>query len=298
MRRPFEPSPIFVAVLAVMLACAMDAIIKRLGASYSALMIAFVRFSFGAVVAGAAFIVTRPAPITRAALPVHLLRAVAIVVSAVTFFYALAVLPLAEANVLGFAAPLYVPVFARVLLKEKLSKASVAAGLIGFVGVVIAAWRPDGAALSARHWWGIVAVCASAPIYALSVVMLRYRAAADGPVAIGVMGNLLPALILAGPALALSPLPALGDLPAFAIVGALGASFWIMLTWAYARAPAQRIAPIDYSSLIWAALWGYLFFHETPRLQTLFGAAFIIGACALVTWEERRARAAMTEIAV
>jgi S-adenosylmethionine uptake transporter len=164
--------------------------------------------------------------------------------------------------------------------------------------VVIAAYRPSAAPMSAQHWLGIAAVCISAPIYALSVVMLRHRAAADGPVTIGVMGNLLPALILAAPALALSPPPAVADLPAFALVGVLGASFWIMLTWAYARAPAQRIAPIDYTSLIWASLWGYLFFQETPRPATLLGAAFIVAACILVTWEQRRAKAAMAEIAV
>ena len=57
------------ALAAVMLACAMDAIIKHLGASYSALMIAFVRFAFGAVAAGVVYLIARPAPITRAALP-------------------------------------------------------------------------------------------------------------------------------------------------------------------------------------------------------------------------------------
>src|SRR5262249_8272 len=136
-------------------------------------------------------------------------------------------------------------------------------------------------------------------LYALTVVLLRYRATADAAITIGLMGNLLPALILVIPALALAPPPAVADLPTFMVVGALGATFWLMLTWAYARAPAQRIAPIDYTSLLWASLWGYLFFQETPRLLVWVGALFIIAACLLLAWDERRsARLTATEIAV
>ena len=294
----FRPSPLLVALAAVVLACAMDAIIKHLGATYSALTIAFARFGFGALVASGIYAFVRPGPIARGAIVIHVLRGLSIVFSALTFFYALAVLPLAEANVLGFAAPLYVPFLARALLKERLSAMSLAAAAAGFIGVVIAAYRPGGAPMDARHWSGIAAVCVSAPLYALSVVMLRYRAAADGPVRIGVMGNVLPALFLAVPALTLAPLPAMRDLPVFMAVGALGATFWLMLTWAYAHAPAQRIAPLDYTSLIWASLWGYLFFQEIPRPQTLLGAAIIVCACLLLAWEERRTPPAAPEIAV
>src|ERR1700754_702547 len=99
------PSPILVAIGAVTLACAMDAIIKHLGASYSALTIALARFGFGAVVTGGVYAILRPPPMAKGVFKIHVLRAVLIVCSAVTFFYGLATLPLAEANVLGFAAP-------------------------------------------------------------------------------------------------------------------------------------------------------------------------------------------------
>jgi S-adenosylmethionine uptake transporter len=296
---PRGPSPILVAIAAVALACAMDAMIKHMGASYTALTIALARFGFGAVVMGGVYAIARPPPMAKGAFKIHVLRAVLIVCSALTFFYALAVLPLAEANVLGFAAPLYVPFVAKLLLKEPLSKLSLAATFIGFFGVVIAAWQPSGVALDARHWSGIVSVCVSAPLYAVAVVLLRYRASKDAAVTIGLMGNLLPALILAIPALALAPPPSPKDLPLFMVIGTLGATFWLMLTWAYARAPAQRIAPIDYTSLLWASLWGYLFFQETPRLLVWVGALFIISACLLLAWDERRSmRPTATEIAV
>jgi S-adenosylmethionine uptake transporter len=283
-----EPPPLVVALIAVAIACVMDAMIKSMGARYSTLMVSFARFSFGAVAAGLVYAIARPPPLKAGALKFHILRALSIVVSATTFFYALAHLALIEAVTLGFAAPLLVPFFARALLKEKLSPVSVAAALVGFTGVVIAAYEPSGHAVAKDHALGVAAVLISVVTYALSLILLRHRAADDGPATIGVMGNLLPAAILAVPALTLAPLPAAADLPWFALIGALGAGFWFMLTWAYARAPAQAIAPTDYTALIWSSIWGVTIFHESPRPLTYVGAAFIIGACLLAGWDERR----------
>lgn len=285
-----EPSPILVAVIAVALACVMDGFIKYVAQSYSALTIAFARFGFGALVAGGAFLVAKPGPIAKDALRIHLLRGAIIVVAATTFFYALGKLPLAEAVVLGFVAPLIVPFMALALLKEELRKVSLIAVALGFVGVVIAAYRPSDGAIDGDRLKGYIAMAISVPTYALSLVLLRYRAAQDGPIAIGVMGNAIPAIILAAPALAFAPLPALADVWKFALIGAFDACFWVALTWAYARAPAQTIAPIDYTALIWASLIGVFVFHEPPRVAVFVGAALIIVACLIVTWDEKRAR--------
>jgi S-adenosylmethionine uptake transporter len=53
----------------------------------------------------------------------------------------------------------------------------------------------------------------------------------------------------------------------------------MLLSWAYARAEAQHLAPVEYSAFIWAALFGLAFFHEPVRPLTLLGAAMIVGAC-------------------
>jgi drug/metabolite transporter (DMT)-like permease len=61
-----------------------------------------------------------------------------------------------------------------------------------------------------------------------------------------------------------------------------------LISHAYARAEAQQLAPIHYTELLWASLYGYLFFHETPRPQVLLGAGLIIAACLYTAYEERR----------
>ena len=55
----------------------------------------------------------------------------------------------------------------------------------------------------------------------------------------------------------------------------------ILLSWAYARAEAQHLAPVEYTAFVWAALFGFLVFGEAVRPLTLIGAAMIVIACVL-----------------
>jgi len=70
-------------------------------------------------------------------------------------------------------------------------------------------------------------------------------------------------------------------------LGALGYAVWYLMTLAYARAPAQRLAPLEYTALIWSGIFGSVFFAEYPGWQTWVGAAVIIAACLIVAFEER-----------
>ena len=283
-------SPIALAALGVALLCAMDAVIKHLTATNGTLAIAFGRYLFGAAAAAAIWNAAGRPAITREMLRAHAVRGFLLVGSATGFFYALGTLELAEAITLGFIAPLLIPVAAWVLLGERPRPASLAAGAFGFFGAMIAAHGAPGDRHSSNHALGIAAVLFSAVTYAISIAMLRGRADKDGAPIVGLMQSLMPMLIVAGPAIALSPLPPLADLPFFALMGALGAGGWYLLINAYARAEAQRLAPLEFTALIWASLSGYFLFHEPLRTQVYFGAALIIAACLFAEWEDRRGR--------
>ena len=62
----------------------------------------------------------------------------------------------------------------------------------------------------------------------------------------------------------------------------------MLLSWAYARAEAQRLAPVEYTGFVWAAIFGFLIFAEPVRPLTLAGAAMIVAAC----WVAARPRSA------
>jgi len=194
---------------------------------------------------------------------------------------------LVEALTLGFIAPLLVPPVAWIILKEPIRPKSYAAAALGFAGVAIAVLgRP---AEASGDWLGIGAALASALLYAFSLTLLRLRSGQDGAVRTTLLGNLIPAAVLIPAATAFAPAPAAGALPWLALVGLCGASLWTLMAWAYARAQAQALAPLEYSAIVWSALLGLVFFSEMPGVWTWVGAGVIVAACLWVSRAEKGA---------
>jgi S-adenosylmethionine uptake transporter len=70
-----------------------------------------------------------------------------------------------------------------------------------------------------------------------------------------------------------------GEVPEIVAAAALTLGSLLLLSWAYARAEAQQLAPVEYTGFVWASLFGFLFFAEPVRPLTLVGAAMIVVAC-------------------
>ena len=73
-------------------------------------------------------------------------------------------------------------------------------------------------------------------------------------------------------------MPTLWDGLLIASCGVVAAAGTMLLTSAYRVAKASVVTPFEYSGVMWAPLWGYLFFAEVPRLGTVAGAVLIVGA--------------------
>lgn len=290
--RLFNSSPaLLIATVGVLLGCIMDAMVKTLGVAYSVVLIATTRYVFGALFSGVAVLAAR-APIPPVpGLKRHALRAVAIAICSVLFFNCLTILPIAEATVLIFCAPLLIAPLARWLLGERMRPTAVLALAIGFVGVVITVQGADGEAVSPRRLEGVVSGVSAAFLYALSMVLLRQLARHDHAVTTAFLSNLFPAMYLLPFAIALDVAPAAVDLPLFAATGLTGFVMWFLLTTAYSRAQAQNVAAAEYTALIWSAAIGYLFFAEIPRWQVWAGAGVVVAAVMISAWDARRRKA-------
>ena len=107
---------VLLAVAAEGLLTFMDAIIKVLSPRYPTLQIAFLRFAFGMVGAVAYALWTRPGRPTRDATLYNGLRAVLVVLTATSFFYALSLLPLADAIALSFISPVLTALMGALIL--------------------------------------------------------------------------------------------------------------------------------------------------------------------------------------
>ena len=273
--------PVAAALAGVALYSLMDALMK--GASlavgvYSALM--------WRSLAGAALVVPLwrqqggrwpDGPTAR----LHLLRGVVAAGMALTFFWGLTLLPMAEAIAISFFAPLIALYLAAILLGESIRRAAVLASLMGLAGVALIAGTRIGASQPGDGAiWGVAAVVLSATLYAWNLVLQRRLAQVASPLEVTAFMNGTVALVLlpAAPWLAVLPQQVL---PAAYILGsaALATTALTLFSWAYARAEAQALVPLEYSAFIWAALMGWAMFDEQLTWTTLAGTALVVAAC-------------------
>jgi S-adenosylmethionine uptake transporter len=127
------------------------------------------------------------------------------------------------------------------------------------------------------HIWGAAAVLFSAVVFAYNLILARQQAQVAGPIEIAFFQNLFVALTLGFAApwflqpIGMSDAPMVGASAALAVISLL------LLSWAYARAEAQILIPVEYTAFVWAAFFGWLFFAEPVTLPVLLGTALIVG---------------------
>lgn len=216
-----------------------------------------------------------------ATLRLHVTRGVVSTGTSLTFFWGLERLPLAEAIAISFLAPLIALYLAAVILGERIGRGAVAGSLLGLSGVaMIAVMRMGEGGQGDGAFEGILSVLASAMLYAWNLILTRQQAQLASPLEVASFTNCVVALMLLplAPLLAVVPETAyvaanIGGSAILALVGGM------LFSWAYARAEAQALVPVEYSAFVWAALFGWLFFAEALEVETVAGAALIVAGC-------------------
>lgn len=283
----FLAAPLLIAIIAIAMGSGIDALVKAIAPDAGLHHLLAWRFSFGALIALVVFRAKRR-PMPRAeAIRFHTLRGLLQLCGAFLFFYALMHLPLALATIVGFTAALMVPFVARLILGEGITPIILFATFMGFSGAVLAVLgMPETSNTEGQVLLGLAACFAAAFTYALILVMLRMRATKEDATTIAMFTNLVPALALLPVTVGFFGTPDWTDIPLFFLLGVLGYSVWYLMTLAYAKAPAQQLAPLEYTALIWSGIFGSVFFKEYPGWQTWVGAAIIIAACLIVAFAD------------
>lgn len=269
--------PVLVTILGIGLFAVMDALMKR-AASASGVYPALLARSVIGVALVAPLWIARggrwPAP---RILRLHMVRGVLVVCMASTFFWGLVRMPMAEGIALSFISPLIALALAAIFLGERLRAQAIVAAVFGLVGVVVIAWgrlsSPESHAQSAV---GIGAILVSAVFYAFNLVLQRQQAQVAGPTEVALFQNGVIALTLLPAAPFLWQGPDVASLHDIAAAALLASASLMLLAWAYARAEAQVLVPVEYTGFLWSALLGWWWFAETVTVATLAGAALIM----------------------
>ena len=277
MNRTASPAIAFaVAAVGIGFFSLMDAAMKDLVIALGAYNAVIWRNMIGSVITGAMFVGTKATWPRIQVLRLHAWRSAVVAVMAISFFWALGRLPLAEAIGLSFIAPVIALYLAAILLGEKIGREAIIASMAGLGGVVVILFGKFSGEYDAGALWGVAAVLFSAIVYAYNLVLARQQAQVAGPIEIAFFQNLLVSavLMLAGPWL-LTPF-ALEKLPMLTAAAALAIIALLLLSWAYARAEAQILIPVEYTAFVWAALFGWWFFAEAVTVWTVIGTALIV----------------------
>lgn len=269
--------PIAVTILAIALFSVMDAVMKRASIAdgvYSAL---FLRSVLGAAVLAPVWWLGGGRRPRGSLLRLHALRGALQMAMAVCFFWGVVRTPLAEGIALSFIAPLVALYLAAVQLGEKIRREAILASVFGLGGVVvIGAARIGESQRSPDAAWGVAAILLSALFYAWNLVLQRKQAQLAGPLEVALYQNLFITLYMAPLAPLLWHTPGSAGLADIAVAAVLASAALMLLAWAYARAEAQVLVPIEYTAFVWSALMGWWWFAEAVTGPTLVGLALIL----------------------
>ena len=278
---------IYLKLASLVLFCTMDAMVKALGDTYGS----FQLMLFRSIIAMAplAFLIWRAGGIKIVRSNRPWLQFVRIVVgfgSMFGFFYVFPRMPLVEAYAISFAAPFFMVALAVPLLGEEVGWRRWTAVAVGFVGVIVML-EPWGISL---HLMSLLVLGATF-CYSLSTVMVRLASRYDHDAVTLFWFSAVSSVasLLLGIPEWIWPTPI--DWVWLVLLGLLGGVAQILVTRAWRLAPAAILAPFDYSSIVLAMLFGYLWFKEEPSWTVWLGLPLVIGSGLYILHRERvRAR--------
>ena len=198
-------------------------------------------------------------------------------------FWAYQLLPLADATTIGFTVPIFATLFAALVLREPVGYMRWTAVVIGFIGVLVVI-QPGGGQITQ---FGIIIALAGALITAAvtSVIRLLGRTEPSIVTIFWFSTYTLPPLAICAYIFGIEhDAKTWGYLLGIGLFGALSQ---FTITQSLRFAPVSTIIPMDYSSLIWATLFGILIFGQWPHLSIWLGAPIIIGSSLLIVWREQ-----------
>ncbi|MEP3050614.1 MAG: DMT family transporter [Erythrobacter sp.] len=276
--------PFLAALAGVALLSFMDALMKGAALAAGAYSATLLRSLIGAAMITPFWLTNDWRWPETKVMKLHLERGIISAFMALSWFYALTKLPLAEAIAISFIAPLIALYFARVLLGEDIKKSAIYASILGFIGTLIIVGGQIGRAeLSRDLVLGLTSLMFSAFLYAYNFIVIRKQAQIAGPLEIATFHSGIGGLVLLFFAPFLWSTPDFGSLGVISAASALTVTGAMALAWAYARAEAQALVPFEYSGFLWASILGWVFFQEAVTIPTIAGTILIVVGCWIAT---------------
>jgi drug/metabolite transporter (DMT)-like permease len=203
-------------------------------------------------------------------------------------------LPLTEATTIGFSMPIFATILSAVLLKEATGIHRWAAVLIGFVGVLVMV-RPD-----ASHFplLGVAVALLAAVLTACISLLLRELGRTEGAAVTVFWFTLLSMPPLGVAMIFFAQQHDAATWGLLILLGVTGGIAQLCMTGALRWAPVSVVLPMDYSTILWATILGWLFWNDWPLATTWIGAELIVASGLYIAWREHIRLRANREVVV
>jgi drug/metabolite transporter (DMT)-like permease len=269
--------------LSALLFALMGAAIREVSASVNTESVVFFRSLVGVLFFLPLLLLRGVRPLKTTRLKSHLWRTGYGLAAMYCFFYAIAHLPLADAMLFTYSAPLFTPLIAWWWLKEPLTRRMLLTTSVGLLGVLLVA-KPSAALLDSQTLIGM----AASILAAFAFVSIREMSDTEPAFRIVFYFSLFSALVSAIPLTwAWQPLGA-AELKLLLFIGLLATASQIIMSKAYGLAPPGLIGPFSYLAIVFAGVLAWLRWGETPDLTSLIGAALIFSASLLSIARSKR----------
>ena len=258
-----------------------DAIVKWTSATIDPIQIGFSRFVVSLI--AVLWMVGRSQPgfaALRTRRPLeHAARAFCAAVELTAFYFAISLIPLPTAMSIVSASPIFGTLLGIVFLRERLRLGGWIAVFAGFAGVLLVIQPEEGA----NSVYGTIAVLTSVVLWSFAQLFARRLSTTESNFTIlfyyAIGGVII--LGLATPFVWVTPTPL--QWTGLLIVGTFGCLGQYFLILALRYAPMSLLAPFEYSALVWASLYGFIFWGDVLGPIAIVGVAIIIAACLYIT---------------
>ena len=258
-----------------------DALVKWSSGNIDPIQIGFTRFLVSLVMV--LWIVGRSEPgftVLRTRRPIeHAARAFCAAIELTAFYIAISLIPLPTAMSIIAASPIFGTLLGVVFLRERLRLGGWVAILAGFIGMLLVVQPEEGV----DSTLGTIAVLTSVVLWCLAQLFARRLSTTESNLTILFYYALGGVIILgiATPFVWSDPAPL--EWIAILAVGIFGCvgQYFLILSLRYA--PLSVLAPFEYSALIWASLYGYIFWGDVLGPIAIVGVAIIVAACLYIT---------------
>ena len=211
------------------------------------------------------------------------LRGALMVTSSTAMFFAVALMPIAEATAISFTTPLFSVILAVIFLRERIGVHRVTALAVGMLGMLIIL-RPG---VAVFEWAGVLPIIAALTFGGV-VVVGRVLAPVESPQKIAAYVGLWSLPIAFVPAIFFWEWPGWEEFLWLIGTGVAAAMNMYAISRALRIGTASQTAPWDFTRLPFVAVVAYLWFDQISQIWTWLGAAVIFSSVIYVTWRETR----------